>query len=84
MWLSANFATQKTPCYGTPLSVIQFLTTTTPMFPNLNYKIHPNLAIFKPRTLKFYMVVDLDNPHLYLTSILTSALTLIFEVKIFK
>ena len=73
----------------TSASVIQFpptTPTTTPMFPNLNYKIHPNLAIFKARTLKFYMVVDLDNPHLYLTSILTSAsaLTSIFEVKIFK
>ena len=48
-------------------SVIQFPTTTptstptTPMFPNLNDKIHPNLIIFRARTLKFYMEVDLDN-----------------------
>ena len=50
----------------TSASVIQFPTTTTtptttPMFPNLNYKIHPNLTIFQARTLKFYMEVDLDN-----------------------
>ena len=50
----------------TSASVIQFPTTTTPtttpMFPNLNYKIHPNSAIFQARTLKFYIKVDLDNP----------------------
>ena len=53
----------------TSASVIQFppttpttTPTTTPMFPNLNYKIHPNSAIFQARTLKFYMEVDLDNP----------------------
>ena len=48
----------------TSASVIQFPTTppTTPMFPNLNYKIHPNSPIFQARTLKFYMEVDLDNP----------------------